>query len=281
MDELRVALELANEEELVDLTEILFRRGLNPFDYIHAPDPVVVQSQSRKDWIDSLEARFCFLAADGVTVLKGQASRISYRQVLIRICRYLKLPYSPSLSTTDLEAEIFLNLLNRAWKQLPPAEQRALSRRIQSSLDQSTLTQTFSSNLQHDSLRLLLEGGSALAVSSVVQPALLQQLAHHFAAHFVAHEAAKQAILQGGRASLQLQSQVALKTAGRGMALSAARYGAVRSVFALAGSALWIWFLADLGWRAIATNYGRVIPIVFTLAQIRLTRLEDCFSPAY
>ena len=45
---------------------------------------------------------------------------------------------------------------------------------------------------------------------------------------------------------------------------------AVRWLFL--GPALWSWFLADLGWRAIATNYGRVIPVVFTLAQIRLTR---------
>jgi uncharacterized protein YaaW (UPF0174 family) len=274
MDELRTALELANEEELKDLTEILFHRGLNPLDYIHAPDPVKVQSQDHKVWLDALEERFRFLAADGITVLRGQANRISYRQVLIQVCRYLKLPYSPSLSTTDLEAEIFLNLLNRAWNQLPPSEQRILSRRIQNSSDQSTLTQSFSTNFQHDSLRLLLEGGSALAVSSVVRPVLLQQIAQQFAAHFAAREAAKQTVLYGGKASLQLKSQVALKTAGRGMALSAARYGAVRSVFALVGSALWVWFLADLGWRAIATNYGRVIPIVFALAQIRLTRTE-------
>lgn len=274
MDELRVALELANDEELKDLTEILFRRGFNPIDYIRAPGPVEVQSQDHKAWLDTLEERFRFLAADGITVLKGQANCISYRQVLIQICRYLKLPYSPSLSTTDLEAEIFLNLLNRVWKQLPPSEQRTLIQRIQHSSDQSTLTQLFSTNLQHDSLRLLLEGGSALAVSSVVRPALLQQLAHQFAAYFAACEAAKQAIFQGGKTSLQLKSQVALKAAGRGMALSAARYGAVRGIFTLVGSALWAWFLADLGWRAIATNYGRIIPIVFALAQIRLTRTE-------
>jgi len=30
-----------------------------------------------------------------------------------------------------------------------------------------------------------------------------------------------------------------------------------------------------LGWKAIATNYGRIIPIIFTLAQIRLTRGES------
>lgn len=58
------------------------------------------------------------------------------------------------------------------------------------------------------------------------------------------------------------------------MALNAARYGAVRSVFAFVGPALWVWFFADLGWRSIATNYGRIVPIIFALAQIRLTRAE-------
>jgi uncharacterized protein YaaW (UPF0174 family) len=27
-----------------------------------------------------------------------------------------------------------------------------------------------------------------------------------------------------------------------------------------------------LGWRTIATNYGRIIPVIFILAQIRLLR---------
>ncbi|MGB5769534.1 MAG: hypothetical protein WBM32_06640, partial [Crocosphaera sp.] len=58
------------------------------------------------------------------------------------------------------------------------------------------------------------------------------------------------------------------------MALTAARYGAVRGVLAFVGPVLWGWFLADLGWRAIATNYGRIIPVIFALAQIRLTRTE-------
>jgi uncharacterized protein YaaW (UPF0174 family) len=58
------------------------------------------------------------------------------------------------------------------------------------------------------------------------------------------------------------------------MALNAARYAAVRSFFAILGPAMWAWFFADLGWRAIATNHGRIIPVVFTLAQIRLIREE-------
>ena len=63
-----------------------------------------------------------------------------------------------------------------------------------------------------------------------------------------------------------------MQLASRGMAINAARYGAVRGVFACLGPALWTWFIVDLGWRAIASNYTRVIPVVFTLAQIRLIR---------
>jgi uncharacterized protein YaaW (UPF0174 family) len=43
------------------------------------------------------------------------------------------------------------------------------------------------------------------------------------------------------------------------------------------GSALWVSFAPDLGWRTIATNYGRVIPMIFTLAQIRLIRTEQWY----
>jgi uncharacterized protein YaaW (UPF0174 family) len=78
----------------------------------------------------------------------------------------------------------------------------------------------------------------------------------------------------------QVQNRLALSMASRGMAVNVARYGATRTVLAVLGPALWTWFFADLGWRAIATNYGRVIPAVFTLAQIRLTRSADYFELA-
>lgn len=273
MDELRTALELATEEELSDLTEILFCRRFNPLDYIHAPGPVVVQSQNRQAWLDTLEGRFRFLGADGITVLRRETRQVTYRQVLLQVCRHLKLPYSPSLSTTDLEAEIFLNLLNRAWKQLPLSERKVLNRRIKHSLD-STLSHP-SFTVPQDPLRLLLEGGSALAVSSVLRPVLLRQVAQQFAAHFATYQITQQAVRYGG-AALQLQGQV--QAAQRGMALSAARHGALKGVFSFLGPALWIWFFGDLGWRAIATNYGRVIPTVFALAQIRLTHSES-FNP--
>jgi uncharacterized protein YaaW (UPF0174 family) len=275
LDELRGALELATEEELQQLTEILFRRKFNPLDYVQTPDPIDIQSQDRQAWLDAIEQRFRFLAADGVTVLRGRTGEVTYRQALIQVCRYLKIPYSNRLSTTDLEAEVFLNLMSRAWKRLPASEQKALTVRVERSLAQSQLSQPLPVDMQKDPMALILKGGSALAVSSILQPLLLQQLARQFALHFASYQIARETVVTGGAAAAaQFQGYLTIQTARRGMAMSAARYGAARSVFALIGPIMWGWFFADLGWRAIATNYGRIIPTIFALAQIRLTRAE-------
>ena len=279
MDELRTALELATEEELQQLTEILFRRRFNPLDYVQTPDPIEIQSRDHEAWLDALEDRFRFLAADGMTVLRGRTQEFTYRQALIQVCHYLKIPYSKKLATTDIEAEIFLNLMGRAWKRLPAAEKKSITVRVQRSLAQSNLSEPLPVHIQHDPMGLLIKGGSALAVSSLLRPIVLQQMARQFAIHFARYQVARETIVQGGAAAAaQFQNYLALQTAKQGMALNAARYGATRSVFAFLGPVLWGYFFADLGWRAIATNYGRIIPTIFALAQIRLTRSE-CWEP--
>jgi uncharacterized protein YaaW (UPF0174 family) len=273
VDELRAGLELATEEELQALTDILFCRKFNPLDYVCAPEPITVQSQDRQAWLDALEQRFRFLAADGLTVLRGQTKQLSYRQVLIQVCRHLKIQYRDCLSTEDLEAEVFLHLLGYIWKRLPVSEQKALTARVQQSLVQSPVDKQLTAALRQDPVKLVLKGGSAIAVTSVVRPWVLQQIARQFALHAATYEVAKQTAVRSGAAiATQIQGRAALQTASRGMALNAARYGTMRTMFAFLGPALWTWFFADLGWRTIATNYGRVIPVVFTLAQIRLTR---------
>lgn len=275
MDELRTALELATDDELQDLTAILFSRKFNPIDYLQTPEPIEVQSKDRKAWLDALEGRFRYLAADGVTVLRGRSSHISYRQALVQVCKYLKIPYSQKLTTIDLEAEVFLHLLGQVWRKLPDQDKQKLSRQVQRHLAKSQLKEPLPLALQRDPLGLIFKGGSALAVTSVIQPLLLKQIARQFAVHLATYQIAKQAAIQGGAAAAgQIQNVFALKMAQRGMATSAARYGAVRTMFAFIGPLMWAWFFADLGWRAIATNYGRIIPTIFTLAQIRLTRSE-------
>ncbi|WP_353931529.1 YaaW family protein [Okeanomitos corallinicola TIOX110] len=275
MDELRTVLELATEEELQDLTAILFSRKFNPLDYVHTPEPIEVQSQGRQAWLDALEDRFRFLAADGITVLRRRTEKVTYRQALIQVCKYLKIPYTDDLETVDLEAEIFLHLLGKVWKQLPEAEKQKLTAKIQAHLIQSDIQQPLPLSLQKDPLGLIFKGGSALAVTSVIQPYILQQIARQFAIHFATYQVAKEAAKTGTKvASKQFQNYVTAQMARRGMTMSAARYSAVRTVFTVVGPMMWAWFFADLGWRTIATNYGRIIPTIFTLAQIRLTRTE-------
>ncbi|MGF1491808.1 MAG: YaaW family protein [Microcoleaceae cyanobacterium] len=275
MDELRTALELASEDELEQLTHLLFSRRFNPLDYVNTPHPTDIQSLDRDACLDALETRFRYLAADGLTVLTGRSQQVTYRQVLLQVCRYLKLSCSRELSTTDLEAEIFLHLLERSWKHLPPAEQAALSRRVQTALEQSNLPQPLPLSMKQDVLSPLFKAGSAVAVGSVLRPIILKQFARQFALHFAKYQVARQSLVRGGAfATAQLQHHVTAQMAQRGMAMSAARYGATRSVFTFLGPMLWTWFLADVSWRTISTSYARIIPIIFTLAQIRLTRSE-------
>ncbi len=283
MDELRAALELATEEELQDLTAILFSRKFNPLDYVHTPEPIEVQSQNRQAWLDALENRFRFLAADGMTVLQRRTNQVTYRQALMQVCKYLKIPYSQELTTVDLEAEVFLHLLGKVWKKLPSQEKQKLTVRVQRHLitSEPELQQPLPLSLQRDPLGLIFKGGSALAVTSVIGPVVLKQIARQFALHFATYQVAKQAAIKGTEAATaQFQTYVTLQMARRGMTASAARYGAVRSIFSVIGPVMWAWFFADLGWRAIATNYGRIIPTIFALAQIRLTRADEFWEPA-
>lgn len=282
MDELRSALELATEDELKGLTDLLFRPKFNPLDYLYTPDPLEVQSRNRREWLDALETRFRFLAADGMTVLSCRSDQVSYRQVLRQICHHLSIAYDNTLSTEDLEAEIFLHLMEQLWRRLSPQQRKQLQQQVRQSIVQSDQFQQLPLPLQANPLALLVKGGSALAVSSVLRPWLLQQIARQFALHVARYEVAKQALIRGGTAAAtQIQGRVAMQLASRGMTLNAARYGATRAFLGCLGPVLWGWFFADLGWRTISTNYGRVIPVVFTLAQIRLTRAGEVLEPLH
>jgi uncharacterized protein YaaW (UPF0174 family) len=276
VDELRSALELATDEELQALTEMLFRPRFNPLDYLQKVDPLMVQSGPRRQWLDQLEQRFRFLAADGLTVINGQSQRVTYRQALVQVCRYLRVPYGEAWPTEDLEAEVFLHLLRSNLKKLPRGARDRLNQSLTETLADADQFKALPLALQVDPLALLAKGSGVVAVSALLRPWLLQQIARQMAFQVARYEVARQvAVKGGGTVVAQIHQRVALGMASRGVAASTARYGATKAVFSVLGPALWGWFLADLGWRAVATNYGRVIPVVFTLAQIRLTRSTE------
>lgn len=279
MDELRTALELASEEELSALGQILFQPRFNPLDYFCAPDPTLLQRVERQQKLDLIESRFRFLAADGFSVLNRRCSQITYRQVLLQVCQHLKVSHREDWTTEDIEAEIFLHLTEHCWNRLSVKEQQLLQKQLSSLMTDQLEFKGFSSQAKLNPVGLILKGGSAFAVTSVIRPWILRKLAVQFSLQLARYEMAKRTIIKSGLSTAAgIGNQMALQTASRGMAISAARYGATRSLLAWVGPLLWGWFLADLGWRAISTNYGRIIPAIFTLAQIRLTRST---SPAY
>lgn len=262
MDELLAVLELATDQELEQIAEILFRRKFNPIDYFKTPTVSELNCLSRQELLTRVADRFCFLAADGLAVLKGNTRSVSYRQVLERVCLHLKIKFRPEQAIADLESELFLHLLSRAWEKLPAPQRDQLHHLV-------TQDQVKAVAKVSNPLALLLKGSSAIAVSTIVRPTVLNLLAKQLAWHLATYQASKAALQVSGNA---IANRVQAYLAHRGIVTVAARYGLARTAFAIITPTLWGIFLADLGWRAIAVDYGRVIPVLFTLAQIRLLR---------
>lgn len=277
MDEFRAGLELTTTEELEGLTALLFHRRFNPLDYIMGIDSNHLPFEDRHAWVEQVDQRFRFLAADGMTVLRRSSRQLQYRRILQAVCRYLKLSPHPSLSTIALEEEVFLHMLNVAYQKLPPHEQASLEQYFQKALRTNTFGKSPASiatgrDDAQESLRLVLKGSSAVLLSAVIRPLVLKYVAQKVATQIAQYQVAKQALVGGNLLLSPVKHQLAVNMAKRGLAFNVARYSAVRGVFAILGPAMWTWFLADIGWKAIATNYGRIIPVIFSLAQIRLLR---------
>ncbi|WP_041430093.1 YaaW family protein [Synechococcus sp. PCC 7502] len=273
MDELTEALELATDEELHYCADILFRRKFNPLDYVATPKVNELKSRDRLDLIEAIAKRFKFLAADGLTVLKGKTNQVSYRQVLEMVCQHLAVTYSKSQTVAEIEAELFLGLIQKSWQKLSPRERKRLNDSMQLALTESDLQKSLPKHLHNDPLGLVLKGSGAIALSTVIQPAVMSFLARQFAIHLATYQVGQEAIKLGGTAiANKLQVYISTNIAKYGMASTAAKYAVARTAFSFITPALWGVFFADLGWRAIATNYARIIPVIFTLAQIRLLR---------
>ncbi|PZU94916.1 MAG: hypothetical protein DCE90_13935 [Pseudanabaena sp.] len=274
MDELSDVLELATNDELHQIADILFRRKFNPLDYVASPPVQELQSWDRDELIGAIAKRFRFLAADGFTVLRRQTSNVSYRQVLERVCQHLNIKYSKNQNIEDIESELFLNLINNSWKKLPPKERSHLDESLQTALTESDLQKSLPLDAQRNPMSLLVKGGSAIAVSTVLRSAVLNTLAKQIAWHFASYQVGYEVLKTGGTAiATRINAYVGTYIAKRGMTIAATQYTAARAVFSVVTPALWGLFFADLGWRAIATNYGRIIPAIFIIAQIRLLRM--------
>ncbi len=274
MEELSNVLLLATDEELYQIADILFRRKFNPLDYFATPPIQELQSWDRSELIEAIAKRFSFLAADGMTVLRRKTGDLSYREVLERVCQHLNIKYSKNQTIEDIESELFLNLINNSRKKLSPQERSTMNQSMQMALTEADLKSSLPLDAQRDPLSLLVKGGSAIAVSTVVRGAVLNAIARQMAWHFASYQVGYEVIKAGGTAiATRLNAYLSTYVAKRGMAVAATQYTAARTIFSVITPALWGLFFADLGWRAIATNYGRIVPAIFIIAQIRLLRM--------
>jgi uncharacterized protein YaaW (UPF0174 family) len=267
MNELREVLAVASDEELHQIADILFRRAINPLDYFATPLVAEIVHHQRNDLIELLVQRFRFLAADGWSVLRRRTATVSYGDTLRRVIQFLKLRVPPGGTIAQLEAEIFLHLMHQSWNKLTPRERDAL----QAAVGEQDVQKNLPSDWSSQPWRVLL-GGGAMAVSAA-QPAVMHLLARQVAWQLARLQVGEELLrIGGGAIAKKIQAQWTVNLAQQGLSRALARQAAARSVFAVLTPALWSLAIADLGWRAIATNYGRIIPVIFTVAQIRLLR---------
>ncbi|XP_020396220.1 uncharacterized protein [Zea mays] len=238
--ELRLVLELATDEELMEVEEILY--GTSYFSPLlksiaRRPnsDGVVVLDdiEERDHFISKLESRFLYLAAD---------ARFVMRDVLLRVRKKIGVQCSSKLCTADLEAEIFLHLVNEYSSHQKdrlsfPWDKRKSPNNI-SSLGANKwkmLTDVAWRIGTKGMESTFLKGGSALTMKTIYE-SLANRLTGKLLKEAANYKIKKELVKQGGRlAAVNLESRAGLLAARQGLVRAASRYVGLRSVVTFLG----------------------------------------------
>lgn len=284
--ELRSVLELATDSELYELERILFGPSyfsplLKSFTKRADVDYVMIEQdlEEREDFIASLESRFLFLAADARSTLRGW--RPSYRNVLLAVRKNLNIHCSSKLSTEDLEAEIFLHLLQEYASEesgvFPGSWENSEASDAQNSLElglsQWKVQALAAFNAGAVELKsMMLKGGGIYTLVKIYQ-LLMRNLSGKFFLEAANYQIKKEVLKKGGQlAAINLESRAALLAAKQGFAGAATKYLGLRNMVALLGPVLWGTFLADVVIQMLGTDYARILRAIYAFAQIRITR---------
>ncbi|KAG5535820.1 hypothetical protein RHGRI_023550 [Rhododendron griersonianum] len=270
--DLRSVLELATDSELYELEQILFGPSyFSPLlksittqadvDYFTIEEDL----DERDAFIATLESRFFFLAADARSTIRGW--RPSYRNVLLGVRAKLNIPCSRKLSTENLEAEIFLHLLQEyssmAAHRLDPKSftKPEMLRKWE------ILTAIGLSPGQAEITSILLVGGGILTLGKLYN-LLVRNLMGRMFVEAANYQIKNDVIRKGAQlAAVTLESRVALLTAKQGVAGAAARYLGLRSMVSFLGPMLWGIFLADVVIQMLGTDYARILRAIYAFAQ--------------
>lgn len=283
--ELRLVLELATDSELYEIESILFSPSyFSPLlkSITSKADVGImheVDYEGREDFIRHLESRFLFLSADARSTLRGW--RPSYRNVLLDVRRKLSIPCTSKLSTEDLEAEIFLHLLQEHSSEESGSTPSLLDKFAVSDgqsgsevgLGQWKMRALSVLKVGVEELQsMILKGGGMLALAKIYE-LLARRLSGKMLSEAANYQIKREIIKKGGQlAAINLESRMALFAARKGFASAASRYLGLRSMMMLLGPMLWGTFLADVVIQMIGTDYARILRAIYAFAQIRLTR---------
>nr|XP_027125631.1 uncharacterized protein LOC113742114 isoform X4 [Coffea arabica] len=269
--ELRYVLELATDAELYELEQILFGTSYfspllksiakkEDIDYFM----IGVDPEERDEYISMLEKRFLYLAADARSVLRGW--RPSYRNILLGVRKKLNIPCSSKLATEDLEAEIFLHML-QDYSGQASGSLNGSQENVKNSDGNGTL--------EHGLSQWKVQTATALRDGAADLRSMILKLAKGLSGKMF-QEAAKyqlknELIKEGAKlAAVNLESRAALHAAKQSVAGAASRYLGIRSMMTLLGPMLWGTFLADVVVQMLGTDYARILRAIYALAQIRI-----------
>ncbi|RID75024.1 hypothetical protein BRARA_B02093 [Brassica rapa] len=286
--ELRLVFELATDSELYELENILF--GPSYFSPLLKSIPnkgggggerlmIGEDIEVRDGFIQSLESRFLFLAADARSTLRGW--RPSYRNVLLAVRNKLSIPCSSHLPTEDLEAEIFLflvdNFSSEASGVFPGLWDSSQASEVQGSLEVGlskwkvellAALEVGASEVQS----MILKGGGMITFAKIYQ-LLAKKLSGKVIIEAANYQIRREMLKKGGHlAAINLESRAALIAAKHGFVGAASRYLGLRTVMQLVGPMMWGTLLADLVIQMLETDYARILRAIYAFAQIRITR---------
>jgi uncharacterized protein YaaW (UPF0174 family) len=294
-------LELASDDELEEVYNLLHAPSFfspllkstvlsNAASFTRRRTPL--PSLSRLQRITLIDRSFRFLAANASETIRGKLP--SYREALLAIRDQLKIQCDPTLMTTDLEAEIFIHLVDQ-YTESDNGDDRVLSdagdgmsqsyhhhRAKGNSNSNGSGSNKYSSSKnskkKKNSTGFLGTLKTAIAPlkygATDIFPAVAKfggTIAFTQVGLTTARELGRQVVMK--RLQYQAATRMAVKMgAQRGLTAAAARYGAMRTFLSAVGPIMWVSTALDLAVISIGSDYGRVARVVFALAQVRLTR---------
>lgn len=285
-------LNLCQDEELERIYDELF--GQSPFSpvvksVVAVNEPSALTFHGRKSVMHKIESRFRFLAADSLATLRGY--RPTYKESLAHIRSKLGISCPPNLDTQDLEAEIFLHLLQNYQQDVlsisgdSEGAQAAAAviegdgmvprvvQRRGSWFKKLTSPLKFG---REDIMSTISKLGSAVTLSAL-RTAILEQMSSQLAARKIQYQMAMKVLCTEGVGCIRRRA--AVTAAQRGVTMSAARFGAVKSALSMLGPMMWAWLGVDLALKSIGTDYARIVKTVFALAQVRLIHTQGVTTP--